>query len=307
VTHRLPPPAACGAPEEVKPACRCLKGVHKRRLRPALSTLKPVAYVVDDGKGMVWTSGSIAGGKWNSSANASAPHPECFFVRSTTQAYQDRFIYKAAAWWSTMHLAWRMVSAWEGEQGRLFSRVVFSRPDIVYHEPMGPWCAYSDDVWYSGGFAAPDMFWVLPRRMAGAVLSSHQLFLSCAPGQACCGFHSEVSWWVLRFWVCMNGFRLSTALAGVATVLPSARRKCRLLIGGGEACGRSQSEGGAMVENCKRHHHPTATDRRISAKSNASQRTVLRRPVSVIRQKIAALRKQVMQLTNAVKQLDGMV
>ena len=73
-----------------------------------------------------------------------------------------------------MATAWASVSKYEHDHGVRFDAIVFSRPDIAYFAPMGPWCEYNlTTTWYAPwGGNTPDMLWMLPRKMARHVLTT---------------------------------------------------------------------------------------------------------------------------------------
>ena len=125
-----------------------------------------------------------------------------------------------------MASAWGQVMAHEATSGRRFDRIVFSRPDVRYHTPFGPWCLYRKHVWYTGGDGAPDFFWIMPRDVAKHVLGATlHTFLHCAPGEPCCAglaaLHARRgwlhSWWALKYWTSRLEVNISTHLHGRAS------------------------------------------------------------------------------------------
>lgn len=113
-------------------------------------------------------------------------HPECFWADEKVNNF---VLSRASVWWYTMAQAWESVEQYERDHSYRFEAVVFSRPDIVFHASMGPWCAYElRRQWYAPwGETTPDMFWIFPRELASRILTTWtKVVLPCAPGQPCC-------------------------------------------------------------------------------------------------------------------------
>ena len=127
--------------------------------------------------------------------------------------------------------AWTMVRNWEREQGHArFESVFVSRPDLVFTDGFGPACAYAGDVWYTAGIGSPDMLWLMPRRIAAAVLSTLHTFTTCSEDSACCRLQRSggdaandlraddwaASYWPLSYWTRRLNISVSTAMLGSA-------------------------------------------------------------------------------------------
>ena len=93
-----------------------------------------------------------------------------------------------AAWtpiWCTMWLAWQHVLRHEEQRGSQFSRVLYSRVDVLFTSSMGHWAAYTQE-WHSGHLYCHDFVWVLSRRMAACALTVFPVQLRCQPNTQCC-------------------------------------------------------------------------------------------------------------------------
>ena len=175
-------------------------------------------------------------------------HPECFW-RDEAPHYH---LSKARVWWSTINDGWQRVVEYEQTKAVRFDAVVFTRPDLFWEANMGPWCAYDlgtmaaelNGQWYTpAGSLTPDMFWVLPRRTAAAVLSTWaEVIVPCRPGQACCNFtfaqppHARVQYsiWLREYWHRIGGFTLNHTLPGFGKVGANpnkAHRNCTMHLG----------------------------------------------------------------------------
>jgi len=175
-------------------------------------------------------------------------HPECFW-RDEAPHYP---LSQARVWWSTMNDGWQVVVEYEIKASVRFDAVVFTRPDLFWEANMGPWCAYDlgtmaaewSGQWYTpAGSLTPDMFWVLPRRTAAAVLSTWvEIIVPCRPGQPCCNFtfaqppHARVPYsiWLREYWHRVGGFTLNQTLPGFGRVGANpkkAHRNCTMHLG----------------------------------------------------------------------------
>ena len=96
--------------------------------------------------------------------------------------------------WCSMWLAWDHVQQHEQSSGLKFSRVVYSRVDVLFESSMGHWTAYTEE-WHSGHMYCHDFYWVLSRRAASCALGVYAVQMSCTPGHTCCNPHWKVSWW----------------------------------------------------------------------------------------------------------------
>lgn len=181
----------------------------------------------------------------NTSLRTISPsHPECFW-KDERPHYP---LSQARVWWSTMANAWAAVVTYERTEAMIFDAVVFTRPDVYLDRGMGPWCAYAFDqaegAWYSpSGTLTPDMFWIMSRSAAQAVLSTWpRVIVPCEPKQACCDFmlaeppHGRVpySLWLREYWRRVGGFVLNHTLQGTGRVGASpkkAGRNCTLHLG----------------------------------------------------------------------------
>lgn len=164
---------------------------------------------------------------------------------------------RALQWWGALGAAWTMVRNWEREQGHArFESVFVSRPDLVFTEGFGPACAYAGDVWYTAGIGSPDMLWLMPRRIAAAVLSTLHTFTTCSEDSACCRLQRSggdddlraddwaASYWPLSYWTRRLNISVSTAMLGSAKLLGSVRNRGRAHLGcGAPNCGRRKDDG----------------------------------------------------------------
>ena len=201
----------------------------KDRLQQAVRLLRPADVVVESIDRM--------------RAPNSFAHPDCH--------WSDRVSLQTAhTWWSTMANTWRMVVRWEATKRHRFDALIFSRPDIFYEVPMGPWCAYElARMWYSpSNVYTPDMLFFLPRFIARRVLNTlEEILMPCRPGQACCnrtwlGMRSmnprptrlPVSWWLVHFWSSELNITVNDTMMGwgaVAANRDSNVRNCTLHVG----------------------------------------------------------------------------
>ena len=143
---------------------------------------------------------------------------------------------RALQWWGALSAAWTMVRNWEREEGHArFESVFVSRPDLVFTDGFGPACAYAGDVWYTAGIGSPDMLWLMPRRIAAAVLSTLHTFTTCSEdlsaaassGAAATGTTCADDWaasyWPLSYWTRRLNISVSTAMLGSAKLLGSVK------------------------------------------------------------------------------------
>ena len=164
---------------------------------------------------------------------------------------------RALQWWGALSAAWTMVWNWEREEGHArFESVVVSRPDLVFTDGFGPACAYAGDVWYTAGIGSPDMLWLMPRRIAAAVLNTLRTFTTCSEGAACCRLQRSggdddlraddwaASYWPLSYWTRRLNISVSTAMLGSAKLLGSVKTRGRAHLGcGAPNCGRRKDGG----------------------------------------------------------------
>jgi len=146
----------------------------------------------------------------------------------------------AGRWWGSMRDAWSLVTAYELRKGLRFEMVVFSRPDILYSSPMGPWCEYDvSHTWFTGGVQyTPDMFWVMSRALAAMVLGETlHTAEKCTLDQPCCcspsanrplamGDRVGVSYWPMRYWTMQFNVSISTQIAGHGIVVNHRNKAC---------------------------------------------------------------------------------
>ena len=146
---------------------------------------------------------------------------------------------RALQWWGALGAAWTMVRNWEREEGHArFESVFVSRPDLVFTDGFGPACAYAGDVWYTAGIGSPDMLWLMPRRIAAAVLSTLHTFTTCSEDSACCRLQRSggdgndlraddwaASYWPLSYWTRRLNISVSTAMLGSAKLLGSVKNR----------------------------------------------------------------------------------
>lgn len=119
------------------------------------------------------------------SGQPSVMHPSCF---------SQNMLSSWTPIWCSMWLALRVVQQHESHRGFNFSRLVYSRVDMLFESSMGPWSAYRQE-WHSGHLYCHDFFWILSRRMAACALAVYSTQLRCAPNTQCCNPKWRVSWW----------------------------------------------------------------------------------------------------------------
>ena len=160
-----------------------------------------------------------------------------------------------ATWWGSLG------SVDDGAVGReerhAFESVFVSRPDLVFTEGFGPACAYAGDVWYTAGIGSPDMLWLMPRRIAAAVLSTLHTFTTCSEDSECCRLQRSggdgndlraddwaASYWPLSYWTRRLNISVSTAMLGSAKLLGSVKNRGLAHLGcGAPNCGRRKDGG----------------------------------------------------------------
>ena len=165
---------------------------------------------------------------------------------------------RALQWWGALGAAWMMVRNWEREEGHAkFESVFVSRPDLVFTDGFGPACAYAGDVWYTAGIGSPDMLWLMPRRIAAAVLSTLHTFTTCSEDSECCRLQRSggdgndlraddwaASYWPLSYWTRRLNISVSTAMLGSAKLLGSVKNRGLAHLGcGAPNCGRRKDGG----------------------------------------------------------------
>jgi len=165
------------------------------------------------------------------------------YCMQNTNFANDDYAQKVRNWWSAMKEAWQLVATHENSTRKQFDMLIFSRPDILYHESMGPFCAYEPDVWYSGGKGSPDHFWILPRDAAVDVLGGTlDAMYSCSgPCSACCARSNDakggnlLSFYPTSLW--SKKYPLSTQILGSGDVFGSSGTRGSHIGCGSPNCG----------------------------------------------------------------------
>ena len=90
-----------------------------------------------------------------------------------------------AYWWGAWQMGWEMIAAHEAQAGITYETIVLVRADLDFQRPIRARSERDGAVWYTA-IEPPDAFWVMPRQVAGAVLTSASRMLSCSGDAECC-------------------------------------------------------------------------------------------------------------------------
>ena len=86
------------------------------------------------------------------------------------------------------------IARYEARSGRAFDLVVYARPDLVWWQPVVPWCELR---WREQIIACHepgcDMAWIAPRRAAEVLMSTAELHRDCGV-DTCCSTSERLLW-----------------------------------------------------------------------------------------------------------------
>ena len=94
--------------------------------------------------------------------------------------YRGKFTRAFAAFWGHLALAWDEIDSFERYKRVKFNTVIMVRAGLTLTSPLGYHHTYSPSAWYSA-YDPPDSFWIMPRQVAAAALTTARSAIACAP------------------------------------------------------------------------------------------------------------------------------